>query len=133
MTIRQEIHFESGFLNVVATGEFSIESAKHAFAEMLGAIVQHRAEKVLVDGRLVHGTPEVMERFYYGEFAANETGRLARQHKISPRFAYVIRAPLRDPQRFGETVAVNRGMRVRTFETLEEASEWLTLRSEERQ
>ena len=32
---------------------------------------------------------------------------------------------LRDPQRYGETVAVNRGMDVKTFETPEEAFEWL--------
>jgi hypothetical protein len=43
----------------------------------------------------------------------------------APQFAYVISEPLRDPQRYGETVAVNRGMNVKTFETLEEAFVWL--------
>jgi hypothetical protein len=32
---------------------------------------------------------------------------------------------LRDPERFGETVAVNRGMDVKTFEEMNEAVEWL--------
>ena len=54
-----------------------------------------------------------MERFYYGEFAARETRRIVVEHKIYPRFAYVIHVPLRDPAKFGETVAVNRGMILR--------------------
>jgi hypothetical protein len=33
--------------------------------------------------------------------------------------------PLRDPAKFGETVAVNRGMILRVFETLQDATEWL--------
>ena len=43
-----------------------------------------------------------------------------------PRFSYVMHEPLRDPGRLGETVAVNRGMDVKVFETLEDAIEWLT-------
>jgi hypothetical protein len=43
-----------------------------------------------------------------------------------PRFAYVMHEPLRDPGRLGETVAVNREMDVKTFETPDVAFEWLT-------
>ena len=38
-----------------------------------------------------------------------------------------MRAPLRDPERFGENVMVNRGMNAKSFENLEEAFEWLEL------
>jgi hypothetical protein len=34
-----------------------------------------------------------------------------------------------DPDRFGETVAVNRGMPVRVFDNLEEALKWLAVTS----
>ena len=67
-----------------------------------------------------------MERFYYGEFVAGETQKIVVDHKIVPRFAYVLHEPLRDKTRLGETVAVNRGMNVKTFETPKEAIEWLT-------
>ena len=120
------MHFESGLLRVDASGEFSLEDAKQAFLEMLGAVVQYKAEKILFDGRNVKGKPKDMERFYYGEFAATETHRIVVEHKIVPRFAYVMHEPLRDPGRLGETVAVNRGMDVKVFETLEDAIEWLT-------
>ena len=125
MSILQVMHFELGLLTVDARGEFSLEEAKGAFVEMLAAVAQHRAEKVLLDARNVKGKPEDIERFYYGEFAANETRRLVIEQRIVPRFAYVIHEPLRDPQRFGETVAVNRGMNIKVFENLEGAFEWL--------
>ena len=119
------MHFESGLLRVDASGDFSLEDAKQAFLEVLGAVAQHKAEKILLDGRNVKGKPKDMERFYYGEFAARETRRIVVEHKIVPRFAYVIHEPLRDPARLGETVAVNRGMILKVFETPEDAIEWL--------
>ena len=111
------MHFESGLLKVDATGEFSLEEAKLAFLEMLGAVTQYQAKKILLDGRTLKGKPDDFERFFYGEFAANETTRLVKEHGIVPWFAYVIKEPLRDSRRFGETGAVNRGMKVKTFET----------------
>jgi hypothetical protein len=127
MAIRQEIHFESGVLKVDASGEFSLEEATRAFLELLEAVAQYQAEKVLFDGRNLKGEPAHIERFYYGYFAATQTLNLVAKYRMSqaPQFAYVIHEPLRDPGRYGETVAVNRGMNVKTFETLQEASEWL--------
>ena len=40
-------------------------------------------------------------------------------------FAYVIHQRVHDPQRDGETVAVNGGMDVKAFEDTDEAVEWL--------
>jgi hypothetical protein len=126
MSIQQNMHFQSGLLSIDASGEFSLEDAKQAFFELLNAIAQYQAEKILLDGRKIKGKPGDLERFYYGEFAARETHRMVVEHKIVPRFAYVLHEPLRDPTRLGETVAVNRGMNVKTFETPEDAIEWLT-------
>jgi hypothetical protein len=67
-----------------------------------------------------------MERFYYGEFAAQSVVESADLGvSRSTQFAYVLKVPMRDPERFGETVAVNRGMRVRTFDDLDDALGWL--------
>ena len=119
------MHFESGLLSVDASGDFALEDAKLAFLEMLGAVAQYKAEKILLDGRNVNGNPRDIERFYYGEFSARETRRIVVEHKIVPRFAYVLHEPLRDPARLGETVAVNRGMVIKVFENPEDATEWL--------
>jgi hypothetical protein len=67
-----------------------------------------------------------MERFYYGEFAAQAVRNFA-DRGVSPatQFAYVLEEPLLDTHRFVENVAQNRGMRVKTFDDLEAALEWL--------
>ena len=126
MGIEQNMHFQSGLLSVNASGEFSLEDAKQAFLEMLEAVAHYEAEQILFDGRNMKGKPKDMERFYYGEFAARETHRIVVEHKVAPRFAYVLLEPLRDPTGLGETVAVNRGMNVKTFKTPEDAIDWLT-------
>jgi hypothetical protein len=127
MGMQQEMHCESGLLRVDVRGVFSLEEAKRAFLEIIVAVARFQAEKVLVDGRKLNGNPKDFERFCYSEFAAKATNRLFKETRISPRFAYLINEPLLDPRRFGETVALNRGMKVKTFETLEEACEWLVL------
>ena len=125
MSMSLQMNAESDLLNVVVTGEFSLEEAKRTFLQMLEAIVLHKSKKVLLDGREVMGNPETMERFYYGQFAAQKVVAGKRGVPVATRFAYVLREPLRDPRRFGETVAVNRGMNVKTFHNPEEAFQWL--------
>src|SRR5215467_10374057 len=108
MSILQEIHFESGLLKVDARGEFSLEEAQRAFLEMLGAVAQYKAKKVLFDGRKLKGKPEIWERFYYGDFAATETTRLVDAHRAVPQFAYVMNQPLRDRNDFPKPLRVTR-------------------------
>jgi hypothetical protein len=93
---------------------------------MLEAVGLHKADKVLFDGRKLTGKPETIERFYYGEFAAQTVANFAeRGVSRATQFAYVLREPVLDPKRFGETVAVNRGMFVKAFDSLEDALGWL--------
>jgi hypothetical protein len=125
--IDQKIRYESGCLKVEASGEFSLNEAQRTFLDILASIVKYRAEKVLFDGRKLQGSPKDMERFFYGEFAAKETVKLVKEHRLVPRFAYVIHEPVRDRTRLGETVAVNRGMNVKVFDTPEQATLWLDL------
>ena len=127
MVTLEDMRFESGLLSAIGNGKFSLEGSKQALLEMHAAVAQYKAEKVIFDGRKLKGKPNELERFLYAEFAARETRKLIQEHKIAPRFAYVITAPLRDPNRFGENVAVNRGMNVRTFETIKDAFEWFEL------
>jgi hypothetical protein len=121
-----EISAESGFLNVDAMGTYSLEEAKRTFIEVLEAVALNKVGKVLFDGRRLAGNPKFMERFYYGEFAAKAVAKYAARgvHRDT-QFAYVLEVPMLDPRRFGETVAVNRGMVVKTFENLNDALGWL--------
>ena len=105
-----------------------MEEAKRTFLEMLEAVARHQAMKVLFDGRRLTGDPDTLERFYYGKFAADAVSQFT-DRGVSPatQFAYVLKEPVLDPERCGETVAVNRGMLFKTFDNLEDALGWLEL------
>jgi len=119
---------ENGVLYATITGEYTLEAAKQSINEMLAAVEQHRVGKVLLDGREVAGMMEAMERYRYGEYMARMLEDLAGESDFSvPRFAYVLRPPISDPGRFGETVAVNRGVLIRVFEQIEDARIWLEI------
>jgi hypothetical protein len=124
MYIRR-VQLEQGVFNAVVVGEFELALAQSQFIQLLDEAVQSGATKVLIDGRQITGNPSGFQRFLYGEFAAWATLDVMKQHNIRLKFAYVIHAPLRDPERFGETVAVNRGMNVKTFEDTNAALQWL--------
>jgi hypothetical protein len=121
----KQLQLEEGILHAVVTGEFELTGAQIDFLELLDAAHRRGATKVLIDGQQMTGSPADFERFLYGEFAAWATLEVMKERKTTVRFAYVIHEPLRDPHRFGENVAVNRGMDVKTFEDTNAAREWL--------
>jgi hypothetical protein len=128
MSMIQEVAAESGFLRVVVRGSFSLVEAKRTFMELLEAVARAGVRKVLLDGRRLAGNPKSLERFYYGEFAAEAVAKYAdRGVPRSTQFAYVLNVPVLDPRRFGETVAVNRGMNVKAFDSLDDAFRWLEI------
>ena len=121
-----QIQLESDLLNALITGKFSLEEAKRTFAEILEAVALQKSKKVLIDGRTLVGKPEIIERFYYGRFVAELVMSYEdRGVSVGTPFAYVLKHPVLDPKKFGETVAVNRCMNVKTFENTEEALKWL--------
>jgi hypothetical protein len=126
MSMTLELRIEGDILKVGAMGKFSLAEARRTFLEMLEALARHEVRKVLFDGRQITGEPQTMERFYFATFAADSVINFAARG-ISPatRFAYVLEEPVLDARRFGETVAVNRGMLVRAFDNLDDAIEWL--------
>ena len=126
MSMSLEIQLEPGYLKVVATGEFSLAEAERTFLEMLKAVGLHQSKKVLFDGRKLTGEPATFERFFFGEFAARSVADfVAEGGSPALQFAYVLREPVLDPARFGETVAANRGMNVKAFDNPAQALHWL--------
>ena len=119
---------ESGWLRIIAAGEFSLAEAQRTFLEMLDAVARHKTEKILFDGRELKGDPNTIQRFLYGAFAAHAVTRYIIERGVprASQFAYLLQEPVLDPQRFGETVAVNRGMSVKAFDNLEDALGWLS-------
>ena len=128
MEVSLWVDAERDLLAVTYSGDFSPAEAEGSFLDLLDTLVEHKLRKVLIDGRQLIGDPELLERFYYGTFVAQAVNRTVNRTACAvPAFAYVLEKPMLDPDRFGETVAVNRGMRVRAFDNLEQARWWLGL------
>ena len=129
MSLSIQMRAESAVLYVIATGSFSLKGALDRFVEMLEEVDRNQSRKVLADGRTVTGNPRTIERFLYGEFAANAVSRYMVEGVLrhAPQFAYVLHEPVLDPSRFAETVAVNRGMWIKAFDNMQDARSWLGL------
>jgi len=122
---------ESGVLYVEVAGEFLLEEAEMTFVETIREAVRRQATKILIDGRTIEGEPEVIERFYFGEFAARTVldYYFEKSSWRVPTFAFVLKEPTLHPKRFGETVMLNRGMQVKVFDKVEQARLWLGIAS----
>ena len=120
-------------LHVVVSGEFSLDEAKRTFLEMLDGVQKYGIRKVLLDGRDITGEPLLIERFYYGQFAADNISTLITEGWTGegPQIAYVLEEPVLDWLRFGEMVMRNRGVNARAFDNTDEAVAWLGLASED--
>ena len=128
MELSLRVDAERSLLVVTYTGDFSLAEAEATFLDLLASLVEHNLTRVLVDGQQLIGQPELLERFYYGNFVADAVNRTVDDTGCAmPTFAYVLQEPTLDPNRFGELVAVNRGMRVKAFDNLQHARWWLGL------
>ena len=128
MPMTQGVTAESDYLYVTATGEFSLDEAQRRFLRHPGVGGRAQRDQGSLRREDARRRTAMMERFYYGEFAAQSVASFA-SRGLSPatRFAYVLEEPILHPERFGETVAVNRAMRARVFDNLEAARAWLEL------
>ena len=128
MRMNLDITREKGFIRVHMTGEFSLTEANDCVVSIFEAVAQHGLQKVLVDCRRLKGEPTTMERFAHATFAVRQLDRFVDVGVFrGTRFAYVGHEPLIDRDRFGETVAVNRGLNVKVSLSEQEALDWLEI------
>ena len=109
-----------GYVHAVATGKNSVENM-HAYLEELVRECAARGDRrVLIEERLVGPRLGMVDVFDLAS-AVSERAR-----GLFEAIAYVdINAENDLNIKFGENVAVNRGLRVRVFRKIEDAAEWL--------
>ncbi len=114
------------YLRIALEGDWD-NSGYGATADKILAICErHQIPKILMDVRGLNGNPNALERFSMATIFTAKYFIVRLSHRIPPcRFAVIGKNPMVDPKRFEETVAINRGLPVKTFTQLEEAMEWL--------
>ncbi|MFH0779039.1 MAG: hypothetical protein V2A71_10520 [Candidatus Eisenbacteria bacterium] len=119
MTGHYEVKKEVGFIRVTDSRPATAETVQQ-FCERIPELAREwGVSRILVDHRDIPNSLSTAERFRYATEIA--------EHFRGLKIAFVQDVPLRDPQLFGETVAVNRGANIRVCSTLEEAYDWLEL------
>ena len=130
MTLTVNLESRQHYLRATVSGAYSLRQAQDVFDETVRAAVAAGHSRVLIDASGVSGAPTQDERYILGLFVAAEQRILAsRNPPIDVQLAIYGRQPLIDPNRFGETVAVNRGAKVKVSERLEEALTWLGVKA----
>lgn len=115
-----------GYLHVSVTGANTVENVRRSLRSAVSACTQHACSRLLFEEHLKGpslGTVPVFE-------IVSEGSRMA--GAVVSQIAYVDTNPEHDASlmSFAETVALNRGVRMRLFATVVEAEAWLAATSE---
>ena len=133
MTLTIDLESRKHYLLAALSGVFSLRGAQDAYDQAVKAALPLGVNRILFDASAVTGIPSQDERYSLGLFVATEQRLLAA--KSPPCLLQVAiygHQPLIDPNRFGETVALNRGAKVKVSERLDEALAWLGVTAEGR-
>lgn len=112
MSIELKLKRKTGYIEAVLTGTYNKEDFLQSTKETLDTASQYGAKKILIDARKLTGkTLSDLERY---ELGIEYTEKILPHHP-SVRIAIVGDNWLIDPDRLGETVAVNRGAHIKVF------------------
>jgi len=119
-----DISVEPDHVCLRCTGTYSLPEAKRVCQSAVDAALLYQKAKVLIDVNGVIGNISTLDRYTNSVFLAElvvgrASGRIC-------RISIAGHVPLIDEDRFGETVAVNRGVNAKVVTSLDEAIAWLT-------
>lgn len=124
MAIHTQIVLEPAYVCLRCEGSFSsVSELLQVFDEAFRAAGQNQRERILVDGSAISGKNiSTVERFKIGTFLSEINSTIPMNIAA---LAVVAPGPLVEPERFGETVARNRGVNGRAFTDIAEAIAWI--------
>ncbi|MBS4063918.1 MAG: hypothetical protein KGZ74_05130 [Chitinophagaceae bacterium] len=111
------------FITLAASGNYSLAKAINLCMLSIDTCLSYNKKKILVNINKVTGNVPFFDRFQFAEALAQYKAKHALS-KVS-KIALVGMEPLIDKNRFGETVAVNRGVNIKVFTDLNAALTWI--------
>jgi hypothetical protein len=128
MKMNFRIEPKDSYLYVAVGGSFEAGEALEISRQFFEACIEHQRTKVLIDVRTLGGEMSMLERWDYAVGVARMNLEYVTRGSLPPvQLAYVASYPILDPNRFGETVALNRGVTVKVTDDFREAMSWLGL------
>ena len=125
MPTQYKIDINQNYIHVKVSGTFSFIEYKSIIEVILSECVKNNKSSILFDEREVEGNMTTWERYNLSVYFS----KLSREHTstFKVKIAVVGFPPLIDPDRFGETVALNRGININVTNDIDEAIRWLQI------
>ena len=123
MGIGIEVRVEPGHIYLQCKGTYSLAGAKRVFQSAVDSALESDRSRVLVDVFGITGNIPMIDRYEVAVFLAEYI--IAQALGKIRRIVVVGHEPPIDPDRFGETVAVNRGVNLGVATSIDEAFELL--------
>ncbi len=123
MGIDIDVRVEPGHVYLQCKGTYSLAEAKRVFQKVVDSALECDRSRVLVDVFGVTGNVPTIDRYEVAVFLAE----YIIAHALGKIWKIVVvgHEPPIDPDRFGETVAVNRGVNLGVTTNIDEAFELL--------
>ena len=123
MPPQYKLDVKKDYIHVTVSGTFCLSTYRSIIEVTLSKCIINKKSIILLDLRTSQGNISTYERFYLAVFFSN----LSREHPFTfkVKIAVVGFPPLIDPNRFGETVALNRGINIKVTNDIDEAINWL--------
>lgn len=121
--MRAEFERRKGYLYAALRGDFDLAGATTAYREVLQTAAREHSLRVLLDCTAMSGNPTMDERREFGVFMAEEQAKYGRLGNL--QVGILASAQAMDPGRYLQAVANNRGVRLRTSDSLQELLSWL--------
>ena len=118
MPEKLEIEVVGGVVRASVSGAFSLDNAKAFFNEIYRRSREEKVDRILIDARGITTDIPTIARFEFGE-------HMAEQQPDAIKIALVGSTDMVWPERFLETVSVNRGVNAKVVTEIEDALNWL--------
>lgn len=122
MDIYTEVETREGYLYLSCAGDFGAAALLQVFEKAFSQAEDKEVPAVLIDARGIEGpVPSPMERFDL----AKRLPEMQRRESVCIQMVLVGNKPFVSHDKFGETVAVNRGALGKVFTDIDEAVTWI--------
>ena len=121
MPVNVKVIHTKDFIKTTPTGVVDLAASKQGILDIASQIKRPGEYEVLIDCRAAEVMLSILDLYELGKALANHPA-LSRS-----KIALLVPAPEVERAEFFETVARNRGVRVRAYISLEEAIAWLVI------
>ena len=125
MGLRFQIEPRPEYLLVEISGIWDMNDVKAGSSAVLDASAEHKLYKILMDNRKAHGKINLVDRWEYANFMADEILHRIFEGKFPNVSLSYLGDDLIDEKRFGQLVANNRGISLIATRDASEAYSYL--------